>query len=138
MIRGYAHVVCDILHPGHIEFLKKCKEACDYLIVGVLGSNAAAVKGKRPIMSVVERMAIVGAIKYVDEVTVQKEWNPAVTCREVAPDILFESEAQTDQPANEFVIEQGGIVLQIPYTQGISSTKIKERLRDLDNSERAY
>ncbi|MFR8623821.1 MAG: adenylyltransferase/cytidyltransferase family protein [Ruminococcus sp.] len=79
---GYTNGVFDLLHVGHLEFLKKAKSYCDYLIVAVCEDQLAyANKGKLPIFSVEERMTLLESIKYIDKVVIQTttdrvlEWN---------------------------------------------------------------
>ena len=79
---GYTNGVFDLFHIGHLEFLKKAKEHCDYLIVAVCEDNLVFQhKGKYPIIPVNQRMQLLDGIKYVDQVVIQKttdrieEWN---------------------------------------------------------------
>lgn len=79
---GYTNGVFDLLHVGHLEFLKKAKSCCDYLIVAVCEDQLAYVnKGKFPVISVEERMTLLESIKYIDKVVIQTttdrvlEWN---------------------------------------------------------------
>ncbi len=137
MIKGYAHVVCDILHYGHIEFLRKCKRCCDYLDVGVLSDMAVMEKKLRPTMSQSDRITVVEALRYVDHALLQIEWSPLMVCKLLKPDILFENADQDEQPAKEWMIKHGKQVVEIPYSYGISSTKIKNWIyHDLDNRKR--
>lgn len=55
-----------MFHVGHLNILKRAKQHCDYLIVGV--HLSAAHKGKETFIPFEERMQIVGAVKYVDKV----------------------------------------------------------------------
>lgn len=79
---GYTNGVFDLFHNGHLEFLKKAKEYCNYLIVAVCDDELVFEnKGKYPIIPVKERMRLLTGIKYVDEVVLQtttdriSEWN---------------------------------------------------------------
>ena len=67
---GYTTGVYDMFHIGHLNILKRAKEQCDYLIVGVSTDELVEdYKHKKPIIPFDERFAIVEAIKYVDKVT---------------------------------------------------------------------
>ena len=73
MIIGYTTGVFDMFHIGHLNILKRAKEQCDYLIVGVSTDELVqSYKNKLPIIPYAERSAIVEAIKYVDKVVPQK------------------------------------------------------------------
>jgi cytidyltransferase-like protein len=64
----YADVVCDLFHAGHVEFFRKARSLGDGLIVGVHNDNTVAIYKPRPIMTMAERIAVVGACRYVDRV----------------------------------------------------------------------
>ena len=69
---GYTTGVFDLFHVGHLNILKKAKEQCVYLIVGVsTDENVMSYKKKTQVIPFEERIAIVGALKYVDEVDPQ-------------------------------------------------------------------
>ena len=69
---GYTTGVYDMFHIGHLNVIKRAKEQCDYLIVGVSTDELVQLeKKKTPIIPFEERTAIVEAIKYVDEVVPQ-------------------------------------------------------------------
>ena len=65
---GYTTGVFDLFHVGHLNILKRAKEQCDYLVVGVTVDELVAYKGKKAFIPFEERCAIVEAIKYVDKV----------------------------------------------------------------------
>ena len=69
---GYTTGVFDLFHIGHLEILRKAKENCDYLIVGVSTDELVQkYKTKGPIITL-NKIEIIKSIKYVDEVVVQK------------------------------------------------------------------
>ena len=127
MMLGYCYVVGDILHRGHIMYLRNCKALCDKLICGVLTDKAVMEKNPRPIMSLDERMALVEL--YVDAVVSQDKYSPLENCRGIKPDILFENTSHKTQPANKFIKNMGGRVIELPYYPNQSSTKIKSKLK---------
>ena len=124
----YAYVVGDILHIGHIRFLRKAKEAGSYLIVGVLADKAVMEKKPKPIIPFKERLETVAALKCVDEAVMQETYSPLGNVKKTKPDILIESDSHPEMPANDYVESYGGKVIVLPYYALQSSTKIKQKV----------
>jgi cytidyltransferase-like protein len=66
--RVYVDMVGDLFHAGHVALLRAARELGDYLVVGVLSDETAAAYKRRPIMTLTERVAVIEACRYVDEV----------------------------------------------------------------------
>jgi glycerol-3-phosphate cytidylyltransferase len=64
----------DLLHKGHVNILRRAKELGDYLIVGVSTDEFNAIKGKKSYYSYEDRKMIVEAIRYVDLVIPEENW----------------------------------------------------------------
>ena len=126
----YTYVVADILHFGHLEYLRKAKELGDCLIVGVLTNKAVEEKKPTPIMTFEERIEIVKNIKYVDFAIAQSTYSPSNNVRKIRPNILVESDSHDEMPANNFVENYGGKVVILPYYKGQSSTSIKKKINE--------
>lgn len=67
-IRVYADMVGDLFHAGHVALLRAARELGDHLVVGVLSDETATGYKRRPIMTLAERVAVIEACRYVDEV----------------------------------------------------------------------
>jgi len=125
----YAYVVADLLHVGHLIHLERAKRQGNYLIVGVLTTEATMEKKPMPIMSFDDRCALIGALKCVDEVIPQKTYSPLDNVRKLKPSVLMESTSHLEQPANDYVESYGGRIVTSPYFKEQSSTKIKDKIK---------
>ena len=128
MIIVYAYAVCDVLHSGHLDHFERAKGLGDKLIVGVLTNKAVMEKKPEPTLDYNERARIVKSLRWVDIVVPQDTYSPLENVIKLRPDILTESSNHIEQPANEFMISIGGRVIELPYYEGLSSTKIKKRI----------
>jgi len=134
---GYTTGVYDLFHIGHLNILKKAKENCERLMVAISTDELVeSYKKKKPIIPFEERIAIVAAIKYVDEVVVQESQDKVKAWHKYKYDVLFMGSdwAGTDmiKKAEEELNPQGVEVILFPYTQTTSSTLIKEVLLKLN------
>jgi len=126
----YCYIVGDILHRGHIEYLKNAKALGDKLIVGVLTDAATQEKKPRPVMNFDERFDLVRSLKWVDVVVAQNTYSPLDNVIALRPDILIESTDHKEQSANEYIESIGGRVLAMPYYPNHSSTEVKNKIRE--------
>ena len=135
---GYTTGVFDLFHIGHLNILRKAKEQCDYLIVGVSTDELClSYKGFSPIIPYEERKSIVEAIKYVDEVRPQTDRDKFKVWEYTNFDVLFVGDDWKNttffNELEEKFSNVGVKIEYIPYTQGISATKLKQRI--LNNRE---
>jgi len=133
-IIGYAYVVGDIIHTGHLLHLENCSKLCDALFVGVLSEKAVMEKKPSPIMSLAERIYIINSLKFVTCAICQDDYSPLGNCKATKPDILFESTSHSEYPANNFMKSIGGRVIVMPYFSEQSSTNIKEKINADNNN----
>ena len=131
----YSYFVLDIVHRGHLMMLKNSKAIAGpdgRLIVGIVSDEAViAKKGKAPILDFSERLELADALEYVDLVVGQQDYTPYENVRNIAPNILMESESHDEAQINEgrkIMESLGGRVIVMPYFQGQSSTLIKSKI----------
>lgn len=130
---GYTTGVFDMFHIGHLNILRRAKEQCDYLIVGVTtDALCEARKNKLPIICEDDRVAIVEAIRYVDRVVRQSDMDKLAAVRELGADAVFVgSDWKGTEAWNAYerqFAEVGCEVVYLDHTEGISSTVLRERL----------
>ena len=138
MIIGYTTGVFDLFHIGHLNLLKKAKEQCDHLIVGVSTDDLVMYKHKHAVIPFEERIEIVKAIKYVDEVVPQANMNKMEAWEKLHFNVMFVGDDWKGTPkwdAYEKQFAEVGVkIVYFPYTKGTSSTLINEVLLKLRNS----
>lgn len=133
MIIGYTTGVYDMFHIGHLNILKRAKEQCDYLIVGVSTDELVQHdKHKTPIIPFIERCAIVQAIKYVDKVVPQLDKNKLAAWEKYKFKKMFVgSDWQGTPQWKEFERQFAPLGVEIVYlkhTDGISSTTLRAKI----------
>ena len=133
-IVGYTTGVFDLFHIGHLNILRRAKEQCDYLIVGVSTDELVEqYKNKRPIISFEERCEIVKAIRYVDEVVPQTDREKFAAWERLKFNKMFVGDDWKGSPLFTQLEEQfkphGVEIVYFPYTKGTSSTFLKETLK---------
>lgn len=120
----------DLLHTGHINILRRAKELGDHLTVAVSTDEFNMLKHKEAYHSFQERKQILEAIRYVDEVIGEDSWDQKekdVTKHNIDIFVMGNDwEGEFD-----FLKDQCEVVY-LPRTSGISTTKIKEELKDSD------
>ena len=137
---GYTTGVFDMFHIGHLNILKRAKEQCDYLIVGVSTDELVeSYKHKKPIIPFDERIAIVDAIKYVDRVLPQTSMDKIAAWQNLHFDVMFHgSDWQNSDMYNRIVDDLkkvGAEVVFLPHTAGVSSTLLSEVLHKIQGEE---
>lgn len=130
---GYTTGVFDMFHIGHLNILKRAKELCDYLIVGVSTDELVKeYKNKAPVIVYEERKAIVEAIRYVDKVVPQKTLDKVEAWNELHFDAVFHGDDWKGSALYNRVEENlrkvGCDMVFVPHTKGVSSTKLSQAL----------
>lgn len=130
---GYTTGVFDLFHIGHLNVLKRAKLECDYLIVGVTSDELSmSGKNKKPVIPFQERLEIVEAIKFVDEVVPQVNYDKLEAWNNLRFDKMFVGDdwKGTDKwNAIEDDFEKRGVeIMYFPYTTHTSSTILRDVL----------
>ncbi len=125
----------DILHAGHVDYLRAARRLGDVLIIG-LNSDASVrrLKGEmRPVCPESDRAAVIAALEMVDAVTLFDEDTPEELIGDLLPDILVKgSDWAVDQIAGAgAVLQHGGEVLTLPLLEGRSTSGIIEKIIQL-------
>lgn len=131
---GYTSGVFDLFHVGHLNILKKAKEQCEYLIVGVSTDELTMkLKGKLPIIPYQQRSEIIESIKFVDEVIPEHDVNKYNAWKILHYNALFKgndaSKKESYKKYEKELRKEGVDVIYFPYTEGISSSKIKDYMK---------
>ena len=123
----------DVIHRGHIEYLKFCKERGDVVVVGLNSdSSVRVIKGPdRPIHNQVDRAAVLAALESVDYITIFDESTPIDLIKKVKPDVLVKGKdwEKKGVVGAKFVKSYGGKLLFAPLMKGKSSTLIIEKMK---------
>ena len=132
---GYTTGVFDMFHIGHLNIIRRAKDLCDYLIVGVTTDQLCmARKNKLPIICEAERVAIVQAIRYVDKVVLQNDMDKLRPVKEYGVDAVFVGSDWKGTSAWEAYEKEfssvGCCVVYLDHTDGISSSILRERLNE--------
>jgi glycerol-3-phosphate cytidylyltransferase len=134
MIIGYTTGVYDMFHIGHLNILRRAKEQCDYLIVGVSTDEVVqGYKNKTPIIPYEQRAAIVEAIKYVDEVVPQTTMDKVEFLKNRHFDVMFHGdEWKGTELYEKYEMEfakYGARIVYLSHTEGISSSILREKVK---------
>ena len=134
---GYTVGVFDLFHVGHLNLLERCKEMCETLVVGICDdAYVRDIKHKEPVISEVDRARIVGALKCVDKTVIVdfiETDDKMLIQKKVGFDVLFSGDdwkgSERYKKTEEQFAKIGVSIEYLPYTQGVSTTNIKEQLK---------
>ncbi|WP_302062656.1 adenylyltransferase/cytidyltransferase family protein [uncultured Muribaculum sp.] len=133
MIIGYTTGVYDMFHIGHLNILRRAKEQCDFLIVGVSTDELVQHdKSKTPIIPFAERCKIVEAIRYVDKVVPQPDKNKVGAWEKYHFNKMFVGSDWQGSPQwikfEEDFAPLGVEIVYLSHTDGISSTILRDKI----------
>mgnify|MGYP000027266368 FL=1 len=129
---GYTTGVFDMFHIGHLNILRRAKEQCEYLIVGVSTDEVVKeYKHKTPVIPFKERIDIISELRCVDKVVVQSNMDKLKAWENYHFDVLFhgsdwKNSAMYDEIEKKLKIH-GVDVVYLPHTEGVSSTLLSEK-----------
>ena len=127
----------DLLHVGHLNMIRRSRELGDRLVVGVSTDELIeAYKGMKPIIPFEERIELVRALRWSDQVVVQHELVPIPLLQEHNVSVVTIGDDWVGKHLDglAWMSAQGGQVVYLSYTPGVSTTTIKKKI--LDNSYR--
>lgn len=134
-IIGYTAGTFDMFHIGHLNLIKNAFSRCDYLIVGVNSDSLVQeYKGKRAIIPLEERMEIISALRYVNEVMQVDSLDKKIGWNQKHYDLLFIGDDWKGNPRWEITereMEEVGVkTIYLPHTKGTNSTLLREKLKE--------
>lgn len=130
IVKGYLSGTFDLFHIGHLNIIRRAKEMCDYLVVGV--HTSGAWKNKETFIPLAERKAIVGAVKYVDKVITACDEDSDVWETYHYDRLFVGSDYKGTERFNryeEYFRLRNVEIIYFPYTQGTSSTQLRRALK---------
>jgi rfaE bifunctional protein nucleotidyltransferase chain/domain len=130
----FTNGVFDLLHPGHVRYLRAARRLGDVLVVGLNSDGSARRLGKgprRPLVGERDRAEVLAALEMVDYVTIFDDDTPYAVIRALQPDVLVKGGDWTiDRIVGaDLVLARGGSVKSLPFAKGYSTTRLIERTR---------
>ena len=137
----YVGMSADLIHPGHMNILKVANSYGD-VTVGLLTDKAISTYKKLPIMNFEDRFQVISNIKFVNNVIEQKTLDYTENLRNLKPKYVVHGDDWTTgiqknirKSVIEVLKEWNGELIEVPYTEGISSTSIKNQLKNTITTE---
>jgi len=137
MKKVYVAMSADIIHPGHLNIIEQAAKYGE-VHVGILADQAIASYKRLPYLDYGQRSLIVKALKNVSEVVPQETLDYRPNLRMLKPDFVVHGDdwkegvqRETRQQVIDCLNDWGGELIEIPYTQGISSTQLNRAIREL-------
>ena len=137
----YVGMSADIIHPGHMNILKIAATYGE-VVVGILTDKAIASYKKLPIMNFEERKHVIECIKYVSKVVKQETLDYTENLEKIKPDFVVHGDdwstgiqKNTRKKVIDTLSNWGGELIEVPYTEGISSSSLKTKLSSTVTTE---
>lgn len=132
----YIGMCADILHPGHLNIINEARKLKGEIVIGLLTDEAIASYKRVPYMTYDQRKIVVENIRGVKKVIKQTTLDYTENLEKIKPNFVLHgddwkkgTQAQTRKKVVDTIAVWGGIVIDVPYTQGISSTEIIEKIK---------
>lgn len=131
---GYTQGVFDLLHYGHIRLLKRAKDLCEVLIVGINSDVLVEkYKNKKTIMKQDERLEIVSSLKYVDNCFIVYTLDKIEILSKINYDVIFIGDDWINNKrwlkTKKDLSLLGKDVVFLPHTDGVSTTMLKDKIK---------
>ncbi|RJP81614.1 MAG: phosphoenolpyruvate mutase [Desulfobacteraceae bacterium] len=133
----YVGMSADLIHPGHLNIIKKARELGD-VIIGLLTDEAIASYKRMPHMTFDQRREVIENIKGVSQVVPQKTLDYVFNLEKIKPDYVLHGDdwkegvqQKTRQRVIDTLAQWGGTLIEIPYTKGISSTRLHAAMKEV-------
>ena len=133
----YVGMSADLIHPGHLNVLKKASELGE-VIVGLLTDKAIASYKRLPYMDFDKRKEVLESIKYVNKVIPQETLDYTDNLRKYKPDYVVHGDDWKEgiqKNTRDLVLNElknwGGSLVEVEYTNGISSTKLNNIVKEI-------
>ncbi len=131
---GFTNGCFDLIHQGHVDYLKKSSEKCDFFILALNSdSSVKKIKGlSRPIIGQNERSEILAHYNFIDRILIFNEKTPLNIIKKIRPQFLFKGDDYkiSQVVGGKEIKRWGGRVVLIPCIKGKSSSKIIERIKN--------
>jgi rfaE bifunctional protein nucleotidyltransferase chain/domain len=130
----FTNGVFDLLHPGHVRYLRAAKRLGDVLVVGINSDRSARRLDKgpnRPLNRAADRAELLAALEMVDYVTVFDADTPYALIKALQPDVLVKGgDWRVDAIVGaDLVLARGGTVKSLKFASGYSTTRLVQRMR---------
>ena len=127
---GYSSGVFDMFHVGHLNLLRRARNHCHYLVVGVASDEYVEnLKGRPPVVPCDERIDIISALGIVDEVVIDRSQDKLAIWQQRPFDVIFKGNDWQGTPKGyrleRSMNEVGAEVVYFPYTRHTSSSMLR-------------
>ena len=131
----YVGMSADLIHPGHINLLNKASEYGE-VTVGLLTDSAIASYKRVPFLSYKQREVVINNIKGVSKVIPQETLDYTENLKKIKPNYVIHGDdwkngiqSSTRQKVIEALHKWGGVLIEVPYTEGISSSSLNKAIK---------